>query len=173
MGIGMLLAFMAGSLVSLQNIFNSKMNEHNGSWTTTAVVLGLGFAASTALGLLLNGNGFWTFGHLKLWYPFSGLFGIGVVVCLVRAMRLAGPTLAVSLVMTSQLTLALILDSVGAFGLERVPFQTNKLIGVLILIAGVAVFQIRGEMNPLHRLSRKSMITTEPDLAYERKEASE
>jgi transporter family-2 protein len=173
MEMGMLLALMAGALVSLQNIFNRRTNEHNGLWSTTTLVLGLGFVASAALGLLVHGSGFWTFGRTELWYPLCDLFGIGVVVCLVRAVRLAGPTVAVSVVMASQLTLALILDSVGAFGIAKVPLEANKVVGGLLLIAGVIVFQLRGEMNPLHRLLRKSMITTETDLAYGRKEASD
>jgi len=40
-----------------------------------------------------------------------------------------------------------------------------------IIIVGVMVFQMRGEMNPLHRLIRKSMITTDTD--YDRREAKE
>lgn len=38
--IGLILALIAGSLVSLQNIFNTKVNEKVGSWATTTLVLG-------------------------------------------------------------------------------------------------------------------------------------
>jgi len=43
--LGLIFAIIAGSLVSMQNIFNSKVNEHEGTWTTTSLVLGLGFLA--------------------------------------------------------------------------------------------------------------------------------
>ncbi|WP_082652118.1 DMT family transporter [Gorillibacterium timonense] len=161
MAMGIILALVAGSLVSLQNIFNSKMNEKTGSWSTTAIVLGLGFLASFTLGAISEGAAFFRVSSIKPWYLFSGLIGVGVVICLVRAFRLAGPTFSVSLVMTAQLGTALILDSVGALGLERVPFSTNKLIGVLIIIGGVLVYQMGGKMNPLHAFARKSIITNE------------
>ncbi|GJM69272.1 hypothetical protein HMSSN036_14880 [Paenibacillus macerans] len=56
MVLGILLALVAGSLVGIQNIFNNKVNEHTGTWTTTTLVLGLGFAASFVIGLLLEGK---------------------------------------------------------------------------------------------------------------------
>lgn len=173
MVMGMILALVAGSLVSIQNIFNSKMNERTGSWSTTTLVLGLGFAASLLLGLVLEGSAFFKMPPMKLWYGFSGLLGVGVVICLVRAFRLAGPTFAVSLVMTAQLAAALLLDSVGALGLERVPFSGVKLLGVLIIIGGVLVFQMGGKMKPLHAFIRKSMITNEMKLGYDRKKAGD
>lgn len=53
---GLVLAIVAGSLVSLQNVFNSKVNERAGSWTTTTLVLGMGFLASLVCGLLFEGK---------------------------------------------------------------------------------------------------------------------
>lgn len=53
--IGIGLAITAGALVSLQTIFNSKVNEQTGSWSTTTLVLGMGFIASLLMGLLLEG----------------------------------------------------------------------------------------------------------------------
>lgn len=53
---GILLSLIAGALVSLQNIFNAKVNEHTGSWTTTTLVLGMGFAASLVMGLIMEGK---------------------------------------------------------------------------------------------------------------------
>ncbi|MEO3944904.1 DMT family transporter [Gorillibacterium sp. CAU 1737] len=161
--IGIALALLAGSLVSLQNVFNSKMNERTGSWSTTTIVLAMGFLASFVLGAIMEGASFFTLQPIKPWYAFSGLLGVGVVICLVNALRLTSPTFAVSLVMTSQLATALLFDSFGGLGLEKVPFAFNKLIGVLIIIAGVMVFQFGGKMKPLHALLRRSIIINESD----------
>ena len=54
--LGLLFAIIAGALVALQNIFNSKVNERAGSWATTTLVLGLGFLASLTFGLLFEGG---------------------------------------------------------------------------------------------------------------------
>ena len=53
---GILLALLAGSLVSLQTVFNSKVNEKTGSWSTTTMVLFTGFLASFLISLLVEGK---------------------------------------------------------------------------------------------------------------------
>ncbi|MBW4080690.1 DMT family transporter [Paenibacillus sp. S150] len=146
--IGLVLALIAGSLVSLQNIFNSKVNEHTGSWSTTTLVLGMGFIASLTMGLIMEGGNMFTLQHMQPWYWFSGMIGVGVVICLVHATRLLGPTYAISIVLTSQLGFALLWDSMGWLGLTRVPFSFNQLIGVLVIVVGILVFKLGGAREP-------------------------
>jgi len=142
--VGLLLALTAGALVSLQNIFNSKVNEHAGTWTTTTLVLGMGFLASFGIGLLLEGKDLFSLSNMQPWYWFSGIIGVGVVISLVQGIRLLGPTYAISMVLTSQLGFALLWDSLGWFGLEQIPFTSKQLLGVLVIIAGVIVFKVGG-----------------------------
>lgn len=123
---GLLLSLVAGSLVSLQNIFNSKVNERAGTWATTALVLGLGFAASLSFGLLFEGKQLFVLQNMKTWYGFSGMIGVGVVVCLVQGIRLLGPTYAISIALSSQLGFALLWDSLGWFGLEQIPLLLSN-----------------------------------------------
>ncbi|WP_136605188.1 DMT family transporter [Paenibacillus dokdonensis] len=141
---GLLLALLAGSLVSLQNIFNNKVNIHVGSWTTTTLVLGLGFAASFTLGLVFEGSAMFALHHLKLWFCFSGLIGVGVVTCMVQGINRLGPTFAVSISMCAQLGFALLFDSMGWLGLEKVDFTFKQLIGVLVVVCGIIVFKVGG-----------------------------
>jgi bacterial/archaeal transporter family-2 protein len=138
---GLVFAVIAGSLVSLQNIFNSKVNEKAGSWATTTLVLGLGFLASLILGLLFEGMNIFNLENMKPWYWFSGLLGIGVVSCIVQGIRMLGPTFAISIVLTSQLGFALLFDSLGLMGLEKVPFTMQQLVGVFVIVAGIIVFK--------------------------------
>ncbi|AOZ93419.1 DMT family transporter [Paenibacillus crassostreae] len=142
--IGLVLAIIAGSLVSLQNIFNSKVNERAGSWATTTLVLGMGFIASLVIGLIFEGQNMFTLQNMQTWYWFSGLIGVGVVICMVQGMRLLRPTYAIAIVLTSQLGFALIWDSLGWLGLERVPFTPQQLIGVLIIVGGICIFKLGG-----------------------------
>ncbi|MCJ8013739.1 DMT family transporter [Paenibacillus sp. KQZ6P-2] len=142
--VGLLLALLAGSLVSLQNIFNNKVNVHVGSWTTTTLVLGLGFAASFTLGLVFEGTEMFNLEHMKLWYWFSGLLGVGVVTCMVQGINRLGPTFGVSISMCAQLGFALLFDSMGWLGLEKVDFTFKQLVGVLVIIGGIIVFKLGG-----------------------------
>lgn len=144
MFLGLFFAVLAGLLVGLQNIFNAKVNEQAGTWATTALVLGLGFLASMTLGLVFEGSGLFTMNNMKTWHWFSGLIGVGVVVCLVQGTRLLGPTYAIAIVLTSQLGFALLWDSLGWFGLEKIPFTFQQLIGVLVIAGGVIIFKFSG-----------------------------
>jgi bacterial/archaeal transporter family-2 protein len=141
MFLGLVFAILAGTLVSLQNIFNSKVNEKAGSWMTTVLVLGLGFLASLILGLFFEGWQMFDLQNMKLWYWFSGLIGIGVITGIVQGIKYLGPTFAISIVLTSQLGFAVLGDSLGLMGLEKVPFTTKQLAGVLLITGGVIVFK--------------------------------
>lgn len=151
---GIILACIAGILVSMQTVFNSKVNEHNSSWATTTLVLGMGFAASLLIGLAVQGTKMFQIGDMKLWYIFSGLIGVGVVICLVQGMKRLDPTFAISIVVTSQLGTALLWDSLGWMGLEKIPFSWSKLLGVIVIIGGILVFKL-GDLQQAARVQRQ------------------
>lgn len=140
---GIVLALAAGSLVSIQTMFNNKVSEAVPSSTTTALVLGMGFLASFIMGLLSEGSSYFPFPPMPTWFWFSGLLGIGVVNCVVKGVKLLGPSYAISIVMASQLICALWWDSLGWFGLEQVPFTFQKAVGVAVLIGGIILFKTK------------------------------
>ena len=142
--IGIACALLAGSFLSMQNIFNSKVNERTGTWAATTLILALGFLASFIIGWIVEGNELFVFQNSKLWFWFSGLLGVGVVSCMVQGLRLLGPTFAISLALTSQLCFALLADTMGWFGLAQVPLSPQKLIGVLIIICGILLYKLGG-----------------------------
>ncbi|MED4779229.1 DMT family transporter [Brevibacillus choshinensis] len=144
MVLGMVLALLAGGFISLQNIFNSKVNERVGSWATTTFVLGMGFLASMTMGLFFEGKSLFILPHMQPWFWFSGLIGVGVVTCMVQAIRRLGPTFAISIVLTSQLGFALLWDSLGWLGLNKVPFTFHQFVGVLVIVGGILVFKLGG-----------------------------
>ncbi|GAA0382025.1 DMT family transporter [Bacillus horti] len=143
--LGILLGLIAGSLVGVQNIFNSKVNERASTWATTTLVLGMGFLASLTMGLIFEGKQLFELANMQTWYWFSGLIGVGVVTCLVQGIRRLGATYAIFIMLTSQLIFAVLFDSFGLFGLEKVPFTLKHFVGVLIIIAGIFVFKLNGK----------------------------
>ncbi|MDQ0879393.1 DMT family transporter [Peribacillus sp. V2I11] len=143
--LGLSWAILAGSMVSLQNVFNCKVNEHVNPWSTTTLVLGLGFLASFLSGFAFEGMELFQLHNMKPWYWLSGLVGIGVVICVTQGVKLLGPTFAISIVMSAQLVFALAWDSMGLLGLEKVPFTFKQLASVLFIIAGMIIFKIGGK----------------------------
>ncbi|UHA73308.1 DMT family transporter [Paenibacillus sp. 481] len=143
MVIGILLAAAAGAAISLQTVFNNKINEKTGSWTTTVISLFMGFIFSLTVSLLIGGLSSFQLDQLETWYWFGGVIGVGVVFFLVQAIKRLGPTLTISIVLTAQLGTALFWDSMGWLGLEQVPFSYNKLAGISIILCGVLVFKYK------------------------------
>jgi len=144
---GLVLALIAGSLVGIQNVFNSKVNEGVGTWTTTAIVLAMGFFASFTIGLSVEGKLLFDLSNMKTWYWFSGIIGVGVVLTVVQGVKRLGPTYAISIVMASQIGCALLFDSLGLLGLDKVPFTGKQAIGVLVIVGGIIVFKAGGRRN--------------------------
>ncbi|WP_411344053.1 DMT family transporter [Paenibacillus sp. WLX1005] len=141
MVMGILLAAVAGALVSLQTIFNNQVNNKVGSWATTTLVLGMGFIASLTASLIFEGKGTFSLQHMQPWYWISGAIGVGVVFCLVQGIRRLGPTFATSIVLIAQLSTALLFDTTGWLVLERIPLTPGKVIGVLVIVAGIIVYK--------------------------------
>lgn len=158
---GLLLAAFGGALVGMQNVFNKRVGEHASSWTTTTLVLGMGFAASLLMGLLTEGGQLFNQQNMKLWYGFSGVIGVGVVVCITQATKLLGPTYATSIALISQIGFALWWDTQGWMGLEQVPFTLNQGAGVLIIIGGILMFKFGDRMNVLGGLFRVKRLEKE------------
>ncbi|GKU80051.1 DMT family transporter [Paenibacillus sp. L3-i20] len=139
--VGIMMALAAGSLISVQTMFNNKVNEAVSSQVTTTLVLGMGMLASFAMGMLIEGTSFLSLDSMPTWYWFSGLLGVGVVICVVNGVKLLGASYAISIVMASQLICALWWDSAGWFGLEIVPFTFQKAVGITVLIVGLLLFK--------------------------------
>ncbi|ACK88501.1 hypothetical Membrane Spanning Protein [Bacillus cereus AH820] len=138
---GFSLAILAGVLISLQSVFNTKVNENVGQWLTTACVLGIGLISSIVFYIITeNSISIKVYTTNYLFYV-SGLFGIGLIICIMIAIKNLGPAYTVLISLITQLVVALSIDTFGLFGMESVPLQINKLVGIGLLIFGVGIFK--------------------------------
>ena len=138
--VGVICSAVAGAFISVQAAVNAKMNTHLGAWATTVLVFIVGLVGSLIPLLLFGGNlsGLSTISPL---YWCGGLLGVGVVFCVMRSIQLLGPTLSVSLILVSQLVWALLVDLTGAFGMPQLQLSSGQIVGLIILLAGVALFK--------------------------------
>lgn len=139
--IGFSLAILAGVLISLQSVFNTKVNENVGQWLTTACVLGIGLISSILFYIITEKSISINFYITNYLFYISGLFGIGLIICIMGAIKSLGPAYTVLISLITQLVVALCIDTFGLFGIERVPLQINKLLGIGLLIVGVGIFK--------------------------------
>lgn len=139
--IPILLVFIAGSMVALQAPTNAMLAKAGGSPVLAALI---SFAVGTiALSVvwLLSGNrpGASAFGGLP-WYAWvGGLYGAVFVAVAAYAAPKIGLATLITVGIAGQIAMALWMDHVGALGLQREPLNLGRVLGALLVLAGVVL----------------------------------
>jgi len=139
--IPILLVFIAGAMVAIQAPTNAMLAKAGGSPVLAALI---SFAVGTTalLGVwLMSGNrpGASTFAGLP-WYAWiGGLYGAVFVAVAAYAAPKIGVASLITIGIAGQIAMALWLDHVGAMGLTREPINAGKVIGALLVVAGVVL----------------------------------
>lgn len=74
-------------------------------------------------------------------YLLGGVFGILITVTVMLAIGKLSPTIAISIILISQLAVAALIDAFGIMGSEKVAFGWNKHVGLALMIGGVLLFK--------------------------------
>lgn len=140
--VGLLFALCAGIFVGLQGIFNRHVNVKVGSWAATTFVLLTGSLASLIVGLLVEGKDLFDFSHMKPYYWFFGLVGIGVIFCTMTAMKKIGPTKTIVISVIAQLTTSVVFDATGFLVLPKVELDWTHYSGLALMFIGIYIFNM-------------------------------
>ncbi|WP_053372466.1 DMT family transporter [Paenibacillus sp. FJAT-27812] len=141
--IGIIYSLLAGVLVSIQGIFNTRLSDKAGFWFTNTWVHGTGFLLSLIVLLMVKDGCLSKLYTVNKLYWLGGAFGVMIVFSVMKGISTLGPAYSVALLLITQLLVALIIDSLGLFGVDKVPLSANKLIGIGIMITGVVVFKLK------------------------------
>ncbi len=139
---GIIYSILAGLFIALQNVFNTRVSEHIGLWATTTVVFTVGLLTSTTIFLLTRDGDFSKLKDVDKIYFLGGVFGVLIIYTIMRGITILGPTYTISILMVSQLLFALMIDSFGLFGQERITLTYTKPLGIVIMIIGIIIFQL-------------------------------
>ena len=71
----------------------------------------------------------------------GGVIGAGITWTVIKSMEQLGPAKAALLIVISQLIVAYIIELMGLFGVDKQPLEWRKIIGMVIALIGVAIFQ--------------------------------
>ena len=142
-----LLLTLAGMGLTVQQAVNSRLRLAVGSPVLSALVSFL--VGGIALGFLALfgafGRGKLTdLGPLPWWAWIGGLFGAFYVTLAVIGVPRVGAAVVICCAVFGQLLAALALDSLGWLGVPRVPLSTSRVVGALLLLAGVLLMQRKG-----------------------------
>lgn len=142
-----LLALLGGGLLSAQGPILARLASHVGGPVQAAIVaFSIGLCALVAV-LIASGSPAPRLSGLvrmPLWVWAGGLIGTGLLVLTLHAVPRIGVTAFVVAVVCGQLLAALAYDHAGAFGMEVRRIGPREIIGVLLLIGGLALIVGRG-----------------------------
>ena len=141
--IGILVCIAAGAAMSLQGVMNTRLGEHIGLLEANAFVQGTAFLlALLAVWLFGKGDMKALFQVNKL-YLLGGVLGLVITVTVMLGIGKLHPTVAISVILISQLTVAALIDAFGLLGSEQVAFDWTKFAGLLLMVGGVLLFRLK------------------------------
>jgi len=140
---GILIAIISGALMSIQGVFNTGVTKQTGIWVTAI------FVQFTALLFCL---GAWmitgrqsNFGALlKIDHKYmllGGILGAIITFTVIKSVATLGPARANMFIITAQLIVAYLIEVCGLCGMEKVPFEWRKFLGLVLVVAGIITFK--------------------------------
>ncbi len=137
-GLAVMATAFAGGLIAMQAPINATLGRTIGSLPAASVSFAIGLVALVGI-TLIAGGGFGRIGEasdLSWYYLIGGLLGAVYVTTALIAVRTLGAGGVTAATIGGQLTLSVILDRLGAFGLEEKGLSVARVLGVALLAAG-------------------------------------
>jgi bacterial/archaeal transporter family-2 protein len=140
-GLAVLLGVGAGCLVGMQAPINSRLGKVVGSVQAATFSFLVGTAVLLLVATFVRG-GLGTLGHVgraPWWALVGGLLGAVYVTVALVAVRTLGASGLTGVVITGQLVISVLIDRLGLFGIARQQISTPRILGLLLLAAGVVL----------------------------------
>jgi transporter family-2 protein len=141
--LGVIYAIVAGFFVTIQSVFNTRLGEKIGSLETTLIVHVVGLMTAIIAVYLVGDGNLRRIDEVNKLYLLGGAFGVIIIYSAVKSFSILGPTYAISVLLVSQLLVGLAIDTLGLFGTDKIELAISKPIGILIMLAGILVFQMK------------------------------
>jgi transporter family-2 protein len=139
---GIVIALISGALMSVQGVFNTEVTKNSSLWAANSWV------QFTALAVCLGA--WWVTGRENITGMFQmdhkymllgGVIGAFITLTVIKSMEALGPAQAVLLIVVSQIAVAYLIQVLGLFGVEKTDFEWMKVVGLLLSVSGIFIFQ--------------------------------
>lgn len=140
---GLIYSIVAGMLMSIQGVFNTRASEKIGLWEINLIVHSSGFILALALFFIIGNGHLNKISSVNKLYLLGGVVGVIIIFAVMKGVSEIGPALANMTILTAQLLLAYGIEAFGLFGTKAIGFEWSKIIGVFIMMAGIIIFQWR------------------------------
>ncbi|MFL0247638.1 DMT family transporter [Candidatus Clostridium stratigraminis] len=139
--LGVIFSIIAGVAMSLQGVFNTRLSYKIGTWETNVFVQATGLILCVIIFLIAGNGSFKDIKGINKLYLLGGLLGVVIIFTVMMGIKNLGPTCSISIILVAQLSAAAIIDALGLFDSEKIVFGSTKIVGVVIIIAGIIIFR--------------------------------
>lgn len=136
-GVALLITAAAGGLIAAQAPINATLGRATGSLAAALISFAIGTLALAAIVVLAGqAGGVGSLTDVGPVYLIGGLLGAVYVTCALIAVGSVGAGGVAAATITGQLVASVVLDRIGAFGLDVEPLNASRIAGVVLLLAG-------------------------------------
>ena len=137
-------AIISGISMTLQGVFNTRLEEKVGTRETNVIVQGTALALTLIILMLFGKGDFKAIKEVNKLYLLGGILGVIIIFTVMKSIGSMGATLGIGIILIAQLASAGIVDAFGLFGSERISFGLREFIGIGVMIIGIIIFKWRG-----------------------------
>lgn len=141
--LGIVLSIIAGMAMSVQGVMNTRLGEGIGNMEANAFVQGTAFALAMIALLCWRQGSFSALGSVSRLYWLGGALGLVITLTVMLGIKSLGTTVAISIILMSQLLVAALIDAFGLMGSEKIAFGWNKFVGLAVMCGGMLLFKLR------------------------------
>jgi transporter family-2 protein len=137
--VAVVLTVVAGGWIALQSPINSQLGRHVGALQGAFLSFVIGTVVLLVAAALAPG-GLGALGSVRdvSWvYLTGGILGAGYVTVALLAVRPLGTGGVIAATIAGELTVAVLIDQFGWFGVERHTISPGRVLGIALLAAGV------------------------------------
>jgi len=138
------LAALSGAAMAIEGSMNAAMGKVLGVMESTLLVHLIGTVVVLAIMLFLGtGWASWhKMGEVPWWAYLGGILSVVIIYALVLAMPKVGVANATTAIIVAQISMAVVVDSLGLFGMNRHSFNYYDLLGIALLVVGARILLI-------------------------------
>jgi bacterial/archaeal transporter family-2 protein len=140
-GVAVLVGIAAGCLVGMQAPINARLGKSVGSIQAATFSFLVGTVVLLAIAAFVDG-GLGELAHVgraPWWALVGGLLGAVYVTVALVAVRTLGASGLTAVVIVGQLAISVVIDRFGLFGLARQHIDVSRVVGLVLLVAGVVL----------------------------------
>ena len=138
---GIVFSIVAGMAMSVQGVMNPRLGEGIGNTEANVFVQGTAFLLAAAVLLFHRDGSFTELGQVNKLYWLGGVLGIIITLTVMLGIKSLGTTVAISVILISQLLVAALIDAFGLMGSEKLAFSWTKYAGLALMIGGMLLFR--------------------------------